>query len=182
MVPVETVKQQLPSCHFRKATRLDTDRIWTILQHAIAKRAQEGSGQWQDGYPNRDTVEGDIEKNHGHVLEVGGTIVAYVAVIFDGEPDYEKIQGTWLSSGRYTVVHRLAVAQDVDYRGLGTLVMRLVENVSKQAESYSVKVDTNHDNEGMLRIFEKLGYEYCGEVVLRGTSRRKAFEKRLDKT
>jgi hypothetical protein len=31
----------------------------------------------------------------------------------------------------------------------------------------------------MLRVLEKLGYVYCGEVYFRGSAR-KAFEKKLD--
>lgn len=163
----------------RKASKKNAERIWQILQQAITKRSQEGSAQWQDGYPNQDTIADDIANEYGYVMEVEGEIVAYVAVIFDGEPAYENIEGAWLTNGRYTVIHRLAVAQDVDYRGLGTLMMQLVEEVSKNRGSYSIKVDTNHDNTGMLRVFEKLGYQYCGEVVLRGNALRKAFEKQL---
>lgn len=167
------------NCQIRKATKHDAGRIWQILQQAIAKRNQEGSDQWQDGYPNQETIDHDISKGYGYVLEVDREIVAYVAIIFDGEPAYENIEGTWLSDSSYTVIHRLAVAQDIEYRGLGTLMMQLVEEVSKKYGLYSIKVDTNHDNTGMLRVFEKLGYQYCGEVVLRGSARRKAFEKLL---
>ena len=43
---------------------------------------------------------------------------------------------------------------------------------------FSIKVDTNFDNIPMLKILEKLGYTYCGEVIL-NYSVRKAFEKKL---
>ncbi len=39
-------------------------------------------------------------------------------------------------------------------------------------------MDTNFDNTPMLRILEKLGYTYCGEVYFRGSARR-AYEKVL---
>ena len=53
-----------------------------------------------------------------------------------------------------------------------------IEHFARQHNIYSVKADTNFDNTGMLHIFEKLGYTYCGEVTFRGTPR-KAFEKVL---
>ena len=40
------------------------------------------------------------------------------------------------------------------------------------------KLDTNFDNAPMLKILDKLGYTYCGEVFFRGSAR-KAFEKIL---
>ena len=36
--------------------------IWEILQDAIAQRKKDGSDQWQNGYPNEQTVEDDIQK------------------------------------------------------------------------------------------------------------------------
>lgn len=53
----------------QQATTDDVDQIWEILQFAIASRKQDGSEQWQDGYPNLNTVKNDIEKGYGHVLK-----------------------------------------------------------------------------------------------------------------
>ena len=35
----------------RKATPADQAVIWEIVQHAILRRKNDGSSQWQDGYP-----------------------------------------------------------------------------------------------------------------------------------
>ncbi len=162
----------------RQAGIADTDRIWTIVQQAIELRKQDGSRQWQDGYPNPDTIRQDIESGYGHVLLLDNSIVGYVAVIFDGEPAYDSLEGKWLSEQDYAVVHRLAVAQDIKTKGTATFIMQQVENIAAGRKVYSIKVDTNYDNLAMLRIFEKLGYSYCGEVYFRGSAR-KAFEKLL---
>ncbi|HAI81103.1 MAG TPA: GNAT family N-acetyltransferase, partial [Chryseobacterium sp.] len=37
--------------NFRKATPEDAGQIWQILQQAIRRRKNDGSRQWQDGYP-----------------------------------------------------------------------------------------------------------------------------------
>ncbi|MGH2623259.1 MAG: GNAT family N-acetyltransferase [Sphingobacterium sp.] len=164
----------------RKATNEDRDRIWEILQQAIKLRKQDGSSQWQDGYPNAGVVQHDINQGYGYVLLSEGQILAYVAVIFDGEPAYQELEGKWLSNQEYVVIHRLAVAQDIKTKGTATFVMKQVETLAIAHGVYSIKVDTNFDNKGMLRIFEKLGYEYCGEVHFRGGARM-AFEKLLSK-
>jgi hypothetical protein len=40
------------SYNFRKATPPEIPQIWDILQQAIIRRKNDGSNQWQDGYPN----------------------------------------------------------------------------------------------------------------------------------
>ena len=56
--------------HFRKADATDISEIWAILQQAIIRRKNDGSNQWQDGYPNPDVVKNDIEKGYGENLLV----------------------------------------------------------------------------------------------------------------
>lgn len=161
---------------FRKATQDDADIIWKILQQAIERRRLDGSLQWQNGYPNPETVNSDIEKQIGYVLTENDRIVAYCAVLLNDEPAYENIEGKWLSDGDFNVVHRVAVSDEVAGKGYATEIFRRIEDFSRQNGIFSVKVDTNFDNAAMLHILKKLGYTYCGEVYLSGGVR-KAFEK-----
>src|SRR5689334_21126538 len=95
---------------FRKGQQAECDDCWEILQHAIQRRKQDGSEQWQDGYPNKNIVQQDIEKGIGYVLMQGHSIVGYTAVIINDEPAYNYIEGKWLTNGDFVVVHRVAVA------------------------------------------------------------------------
>lgn len=162
----------------RKADLTDVDDIWEILQYAIEKRRQEGSEQWQDGYPNEGSVRDDIENGYGYLLEEDGLNLAYAAIIFEKEPAYEAIKGRWLTNGDYVVLHRVAVSAQAAGQGAATHLFQLVEELSLSNDVQSIKVDTNYDNPAMLRILQKLGYTYCGEVFFRGSAR-KAFEKVL---
>ena len=161
---------------FRKATQDDADKIWKILQQAIERRRRDGSLQWQNGYPNPETVNSDIEKQIGYILTENDRVVAYCAVLLNDEPAYENIEGKWLSDGDFNVVHRVAVSDEVAGKGYATEIFRRIEDFSRQNGIFSVKVDTNFDNAAMLHILKKLGYSYCGEVYLSGGVR-KAFEK-----
>lgn len=163
---------------FKKATNADAERVWQILQEAIAMRKADGSNQWQDGYPNPETITNDIELSNGYVLMENQLIIAYAAVIFDIEPAYENIEGKWLSNGPYVVVHRVAVTTEVKGRGIATIIMKKIEDLALSKNVGSIKVDTNFDNVPMLKILDKLGYTYCGQVYFRGLPRR-AFEKLL---
>ncbi|WP_261512108.1 GNAT family N-acetyltransferase [Chryseobacterium paludis] len=161
---------------FRKAEIKDRNIIWEIIQQAIQRRKADGSTQWQNGYPNADTVESDIAKGFGFVLTVDEAVAVYVALIFNDEPAYSTIEGAWLSNGEFVVVHRVAVSEEFAGQGLVKKLFEHIEDYTKSQGVQSVKVDTNYDNIAMLKILEKQGYSYCGEVVLAGGVR-KAFEK-----
>lgn len=163
---------------FRKATVSDMIQIWVIIQQAIERRKNDGSQQWQDGYPNETVIQQDIAKSTGYVLTDGDTIAGYAAILFNDEPAYELLKGKWLTNGDFLVVHRVAISDDYLGKGLAQKIFLFTEDLALENNIFSIKVDTNFDNIPMLKIFEKLGYTYCGEVTFRGGVR-KAFEKKL---
>lgn len=164
---------------FRKAIFTEIPQIWVIIQGAIARRKQDGSKQWQDGYPNENTIKNDIEKGVGYVLiNEEEKIVGYAAVLTNDEPAYEKIKGKWLTNHEFLVVHRMAIAESELGKGLAKQMLLHTENIALANHIYSIKCDTNFDNAAMLKIFEQLEYAYCGEVEFKGGIR-KAYEKTL---
>jgi GNAT superfamily N-acetyltransferase len=162
----------------RKADFSEVTTIWEILQQAIEQRKQDGSEQWQNGYPNLQTVYDDITNDYGYVIVDNNTVIAYAAVIFGIEPAYNEIKGHWLTNGNYAAVHRVATSNAVKGQGVATKLFRMLEDLSIEHKVYSIKVDTNFDNIPMLKILERLNYTYCGEIFFSGSSR-KAFEKVL---
>ena len=106
---------------YRKAEPADAERIMEIIRQAQAQMRALGSLQWQDGYPARTDIDNDIARGYGYVFEksdaaeepaaaktpqkcdkgrVSGAVIAYGAVVFDGEPAYGAIDGAWLTGGR----------------------------------------------------------------------------------
>lgn len=160
----------------RKATLSELPAIWDILQQAIQQRKQDGSEQWQNGYPNEETVLSDITNGYAYVLTDHDLIIAYVAIIFGVEPAYNNIKGKWLTNGDYVVVHRVATSNEAKGKGVATHLFKLIEELCIEQKTYSIKVDTNFDNVPMIKILEKLNYSYCGEIFFGGASRR-AYEK-----
>ena len=163
---------------FRKAEISDKGIIWKIIQQSIERRRIDGSAQWQNGYPNEQTIESDIAKNFGFVLTVNDEIAVYVALIFNDEPAYSSIEGARLTDGEFVVIHRVAVSEKFAGQGLAKKIFDFIEDYVRSQNVHSIKVDTNYDNAAMLKILENKGYIYCGEVFLAGGIR-KAFEKVL---
>ena len=94
--------------NLRKAKQSELAIIWEIIQYAIEQRRLDGSQQWQDGYPNINTVQEDLEKGYAYVMEDNGMVLLYAAIIFGKEPAYEIIEGKWLTHDDYAVLHRVA--------------------------------------------------------------------------
>lgn len=164
----------------RKATFSELPTIWCILQQAIEQRKQDGSVQWQNGYPNEQAVHADITNGHAYVLIENNEIIAYVAIITGIEPAYNDIKGKWLTNEDYVTVHRVATSNAVKRKGVATQLFKLIEDLCIEKKVPSIKVDTNFDNVPMLKILDKLGYTYCGEIFFNGASRR-AYEKVISK-
>ncbi len=163
---------------FEKATPAHAAGIWEMLSDAIQRRKADGSKQWQDGYPNPEVVKVDLDKGYGYIMTEDDKVVAYCALMINDEPAYAELQGKWLSDGDFVVFHRVAVAQSHLGRGISKQMLKYIEQFALENNIYSIKADTNYDNAAMLALFEKSGYQYCGEVNFRGSSR-KAFEKVL---
>ena len=168
----------MENVNIRMATPTDEPAIWELLQQAIQRRKAAGSTQWQDGYPNPTVVQNDIQKSQGFVLTIHNVIAAYVAIIINDEPAYDGIEGTWLSNSNFVVLHRIAVADDFIGKGYASQLLQWAEQWAMEKQIWSIKADTKYDNKGMLHLFEKLEYQYCGEVFFRGGARM-AFEKLL---
>lgn len=167
---------------FRGATTDDIPRILEIIRQAQRRMAAAGSQQWQDGYPALRDIASDVERACGYVICRTGTpdrIIAYGAILFDGEPTYTEIRGAWLTAGPYVVVHRLAVADEALGHGAGTEFLHHAARLAREHGLRAFRIDTNFDNRRMLRILAREGFTRCGTIRCRN-GEREAFEKRLD--
>jgi GNAT superfamily N-acetyltransferase len=154
----------------------DIPDIWKIILQAKELMRLRNSIQWQDGYPARENIVADIDHGYGYILSYRNRIVAYAAVIFDGEPAYNQLIGKWIGYPPYVVVHRLAVAGEVRQQGVATHFVGQIEALARARRVHSFRVDTNFDNIYMKQLLLRQGFTYCGDVFYT-INRRMAFEK-----
>ncbi|SCH69123.1 MULTISPECIES: GNAT family N-acetyltransferase [unclassified Romboutsia] len=165
---------------FRRAINEDVFGIMNIINQAQVYFKEQGIDQWQNNYPNIETINNDIENEYSYVLLKDNEIVATAAISFDGESTYDSIyDGEWLSNDDYAVIHRVAV--DNAYKGLGLLseIIRYVEKICLDKGINSIRIDTHEENISMQRSLNKNRFKYCGLVLLDDGSKRIAFEKIL---
>lgn len=161
---------------FRHATFRDLTEIMRIIDAAVGRMLAEGKCQWSEEYPRDKHIIADIMAGNGYVLDDWGRIMAYGAAVFTGEPAYENIDGEWLTDGDYVVVHRMAVAQDVQSQGIGRKFLVAVEKYAANLGVGSFRIDTNFDNDRMLALLDKCSFEFTG-LIHYPQGERRAFEK-----
>lgn len=165
---------------FRKTKLNDVKNIMKIIDQAKDYLKSEKIDQWQNKYPNEDTIIEDINNGNSYVLMKGNNIIGTTALIFDIEETYNSIyNGKWISNNDYAVIHRIAM--DVNYKGkdLGGRVINEVEKIALEKNIHSIKVDTHRKNISMKNFLKKNNFKYCGVIYLEDGNERLAFEKLL---
>lgn len=167
---------------FRKSVKSDTKEIMNIIKEAQSYFKEKKINQWQDGYPNEESIINDIEGGESYVLLVDNRIIATAYLSFKGESDYDVIyEGEWIGKGDYAVVHRVAVLNEMKGHGVAGELFKNIEGVCLENNINNIKIDTHRENKSMQRFLNKNGFEYCGIVYLKDGAERIAFEKILDK-
>lgn len=165
---------------FRRAEQRDLDGVLRVVAEARAFMRSLGIDQWQDGYPEANTLMADIEIGQLYVFEAQEGVCAVAALSLLPEAIYADIEGAWRSEGRYLTIHRMAL--DDAHRG-GGLAGRMLEQalrIALESDCVSVRVDTHRGNAAMRRFLEKNGFVQCGlvrYVVKAGDPVRVAYEK-----
>ena len=165
---------------FRKAKKSDIPRIMDIIISAQKYMKENGIDQWQNGYPNEESILDDINEGKSYVLKRDGEVIATTYLSFDGESDYDIIyEGQWLSDEKYAVIHRIAVDNDSKGQGVAGEVFKFIEKICLEKNIFDIKIDTHRDNKSMQKFLIKNGFERCGIIYLKDNSERIGFEKIL---
>lgn len=163
----------------RPTRTADLPTVLALIADAQEQLRRAGIDQWQDGYPNRQVIEKDMEAGHSFVVVREGEIVATVMISFDGEPTYQEIHGAWLTNTSYAVIHRLAVRSSEKGKNIAGQIIGNVEKECSRKQIASIRIDTHCDNLAMQRAAEKAGFRYCGTITLTSGASRLAYEKVL---
>lgn len=168
----------MKSFAFRKATEKDLKTATALIEQAKVFLRENGVDQWQTGYPNEEAIAGDLQRGEGYVMEVEGQVRGYACISFAGEPCYNELAGKWLSDLPYGVVHRMAIDDVCKGKGAVPAFFHFAEELCRERDIRSIRVDTGADNCMMQRVLEKQGFTYCGTVCF-DNSEKIAFEKLL---
>ena len=102
----------------RLATNNDLISIMKIIDNAKEFLKKSGSTQWQNSYPDEESILEDIKNKSGYVFIVENKVAAYAAVIIGIEPTYQEINGAWKNELEdYATIHRICFSSDFQGQG-----------------------------------------------------------------
>lgn len=164
----------------QKAASQNISQAMELIEEGRQYLKEQGLDQWQGPYPELEDIQTDIAKERGYFVTDGRAFVAYLCIDFQGEPDYEKIEGQWNSVSTYAVIHRLAISAANRGKGLSGTVFQLAENLCQEKGVPYIRIDTHRNNEPMKHAIQKNEFQYCG-IIWCMEGERLAFDKILTK-
>ena len=114
------------------ANRKEAEKAMALIDEAKEFLKSQGIDQWQTGYPDMETIIGDLEHGRGYFIEEGSNAAAYLCIDFAGEASYETLQGSWKSDLPYAVVHRMAISGAYRGHGIASIAFQLIEELCIQ--------------------------------------------------
>lgn len=165
---------------FLKSSRKKLEQIIKIIEEAQVYLAIQNIDQWQNGYPNKETILNDIKNNESYIITTKESVIIGTAMFSTKkEPTYKSIEGKWItkSDSKYGVIHRMAISNKYRKKGVAKFIFEKCEQQLRKSEINSMRIDTHEDNLGMQRLLLKLKYLYCGIIYLENGDKRLAYEK-----
>ncbi|MDD3000771.1 MAG: GNAT family N-acetyltransferase [Candidatus Riflebacteria bacterium] len=158
----------------------DLDQILAIVAQAQKWLKENKINQWQNGYPNKESIEQDIAAKYCYVAVEGGKIIATVSLVVEPDINYFKIyEGKWLTDNKYISIHRIAVEQSYKNTQTASQIINFAQELAKSKNCGSLRVDTHEDNIAMQKFVLKNKFTYCGIIYLQDGAKRLAYEKVL---
>ncbi|MEQ1748351.1 MAG: GNAT family N-acetyltransferase [Prosthecobacter sp.] len=150
----------------RRATTADAATLLQLVRDCVAGMRAAGIEQWDDVYPNAETIAADIEAGTLHVLCEGDTIIASITIDQNMDPLWQDMDWSADSESAYAV-HRLMVHPSQQGRGFARLLMQHAEAVARWQGCRSIRLDTFQQNPAAMALYPRLGCRRTGIAMMR---------------
>lgn len=150
----------------RKAVMEDIKDIMEIIKGTIAEMRTYNNTQWDENYPQEKDFINDIQKEDLYVVEREGKLVGFVCINKVEPDEYDGLN--WSLKEDCMIVHRMAVDPNYRRSGIGTELMKFVDELALANNIRYLKTDTYSINTKMNALFKKCGYELIGKMSFLG--------------
>jgi len=152
----------------RLAEAGDLDGLLALLRDCVSEMQSRGLDQWDDVYPDRSTLLGDIQARTLYLAERAGAPFLLGALTLNQRQEPEYADVAWaIAVEPIAVVHRLMVHPTAQRGGLARFLMRFAEREAHRLGCRAIRLDTLDANTRALALYRALGYRQAGGVRFR---------------
>ncbi|ULQ59891.1 GNAT family N-acetyltransferase [Brucepastera parasyntrophica] len=137
-----------------------------IYERVIQNLLEMEIYQWDNYYPDRQTIQNDIMNKQLFAGKIDGSIVSLFTLNREYDPEYLTVRWKYRTDS-FIILHRFCVEPNVQNQGIGSTTIKLVEQDLKQKGIEALRLDAFSQNPFALKLYEKLGYTRAGEAEFR---------------
>jgi len=141
----------------------DLPDIMGLIQEAIIDMESKGIYQWDNSYPNKEIISGDIDGRNLYVYENDGVIQGIIVLNEEQDEAYKNIQWEF-NTGSQLVIHRVCIAPQYQGKGIAKVLMGFAQQKGKESGYEAIRLDTFENNDSACNLYKKLGYIDVGTV------------------
>ncbi len=148
-----------------KLTACDIDESYELISNVTLAMRSAGINQWDSIYPDKEIIEYDIKGGNAYGYFCNSLLAGYIALNDEYPPEYDSI--AWNYKGKTLIVHRLAVAEEHQREGIGTILMNFAISYAKENMYDTIRLDAYAVNTSSNALYSKLGFRKTGEINFR---------------
>lgn len=157
------------SIHIEKAVESDLDSIGKLYEDICGYlETHRNYPGWKKGvYPIRQDAEKGLAADALYIARIGAETAG--TIILNHEPEAGYRNGKWLTTDDYRyicVIHTLTVHPDFLKCGIGTELLMFAEQVAREEQCISIRLDVVKENIPAEQLYQKCGYQPAGTVSL----------------
>ena len=133
-----------------------------LLSDCIRDLRRHGINQWDDIYPNLDTVTKDVAGRTLYVALQENRCLGAVCLTEEQAAAYREV--SWVGGEPAFVIHRLCVAPAQQGRGILSRMVDFAEGFAEEKGYASIRLDAYTGNERAVRLYERRGYTVAAQV------------------
>ena len=150
----------------KKANKTDLDNIMLMYKSCVKGMLANDIDQWDDTYPDIETISQDLEKQSYYIAEEKGEIIGGINI--DKNQDKTYLDIDWEDkTNSFLIVHRLGVKEEFWNKKIGKDLMIFTEELVIEKGLKSIRLDTYSGNPKAMEFYRRLGYRELGTINLK---------------
>ena len=150
----------------RLANMIELHKLMHIIRQASRYMEEQGIFQWDEVYPDEETIREDIAREELYVLYEEEELLALVTLNEVQDESYSE--ANWLGEQEHiAVIHRLCVNTIHQHKGIGKAVLQVAEELLKEKGYKGIRLDAYTQNPYAIKLYENAGYHKVHEVTFR---------------